>query len=78
MKRRKSSNVASTIKGFVLVKPSGKPQNWTKSKQSAIASYVAAKGGIILDDDGFDIELERLERDGWKVRPSTLSITYDD
>jgi hypothetical protein len=77
MKQRKPTDIASSMKGFVLVKPNGKAHNWTKSKQSAIASYAAAKHTIILDDGDFDIELERLERDGWKIRPATLTVTYD-
>lgn len=76
--KRTGSTPVSKIKGFVLVKPNGKAHVWVKTKRSAISSYLATKGGIVLDDGDWDIECERLERDGWKIRSATLVVIYDD
>jgi len=70
--------VARDLSGFMLCTANGAPVMWTDTSTRAIACYAIAKHRIIIGDDGYRIEHERLKADGWKIRPASVTVTYED
>jgi hypothetical protein len=80
-KRTASKKIKGQVKvlsGFVLLKPNGEPLMFTDTSTRAIGVYAQSQRRIILDDADYQIEMDRLRRDGWSIHSGKCTVTLDD
>lgn len=62
--------------GFVLIKANGNPIMWAQESTRLIGHYAWINKRLILDDNDYGIEMERMKRDGWRIAAAEVTVEY--
>ena len=64
--------------GWMLCQPNNAPYAWAESRNYAIAIYTIFKHRTARTPKDLEAEHANLVTEGWKIRPCSIEVKYDD